>query len=287
MSLFPLQSTLRDAVEIEGIGLHSGTTVRMTVRPAQANSGIRFRRVDMAGAPEIAAHISAVVRTSLATTLSAGEAHVATVEHVLSALAGIGLDNAVIEVDSFEVPIMDGSVRPLVEALLTVGLDPQDAPRRVYRVEKPIRVGSDDRWIRVEPAEAMLVDLTLDYAHSSIGRQQFLYRHATDHYVTQIAPARTFTTEQDLDAVRAAGFGLGGSLDNAIVATQDGVANPEGLRFADEFARHKVLDVVGDFALIGGPIVGKITAYRSGHETNCLAVQALLDQQAGQWQSLV
>lgn len=181
---------------------------------------------------------------------------------------------------------MDGSARPLVEQILIAGLDPQDAPRRVFRVDRALRVGSEDRWVRVEPAETLVVDLTLDYAHSSIGRQQRVYEHSADQYVSQIAPARTFTTQQDLDAVRAAGFGRGGSLDNAVVATDDGVANPEGLRFADEFVRHKILDVLGDFALIGGPIVGKITAYRSGHETNCLAVQALLDQQAGQWQSL-
>lgn len=272
-----LQETLEDAIIISGKGVHSGKSARMCLRPAAADSGLRFRRSDLPGRPEIPARVANVTRTMLATSLGANGAEVHTVEHILSALIGMGIDNAIIELDGPEVPIFDGSAGPFVRRIRDVGAALLPVEKHVWVPLKPVRVQDGDKWIEIEPAERLSIDYTLHYEHPVIGQQRFVYEHHPRRYEVEISHARTFALVRDLDAMYAGGFALGGALDNAVAVGDQGVLNPDGLRYADEFVRHKILDIIGDLALIGGPILGKIRAYKSGHTLNRQFARALLE----------
>ncbi|MSP81518.1 MAG: UDP-3-O-[3-hydroxymyristoyl] N-acetylglucosamine deacetylase [Alphaproteobacteria bacterium] len=271
------QQTVGGPVTFHGVGLHDGVVATVTLRPGRADGGIQFRRIDLGDrAPPIPARHSHVVETRLRTSIgSADGVTVATVEHLMAALAGLEIDNAVIEIDGPELPIMDGSAAPFVALIDAVGLVAQDAPRRGIRVLKLVRVDHGAAHASLEPGEGLVLDLAIDHAGTPIGRQHDIVAVTPRSFRTMIAPARTYGFLDDVDALRAAGFGRGGSLDNAVVVARDRVLNPGGLRHANEFVRHKILDALGDLYLAGAPLIGRFIGRRSGHGLNNALLRAL------------
>lgn len=280
------QKTLKTSISCTGIGLHSGRKVAMTLRPADAGAGILFRRTDLAGTEaDIAASWRNVVDTRMATTLgNPAGARIATVEHLMAALAGCGLDNAVIEIDGPEVPVMDGSAAPFVFLVECAGVVEQDAPRRAIRIERAVSVGDEKRFVAARPDESFNISFEIDFECAAMTRQALSLRLINGTFKTDIARARTFGFAHEVDALRKAGLARGGSLDNAVVISGDTVLNGDGLRYTDEFVRHKILDCVGDLYLAGGPIIGRIDALRSGHSLNHrLLCELFADDGAWSW----
>ena len=272
------QRTLKTAIKSTGVGLHTGARVDMTMRPAHPDTGIVFHRIDLPQPVDIAAHALSVGDTRLSSTLEKDGARIATVEHILSALAGLGIDNLHIDVAGPEIPIMDGSAGPFVFLLQSAGIVEQDASKRYLKVVTPVEVRDGDKWARFEPFDGFRLDFTIDFPHPVFGSEN---RHvaidfAEHSYVKEVARARTFGFMQDVEAMRAAGLALGGSLQNAIVLDEFRVLNSEGLRYDNEFVKHKVLDAIGDLYLLGHPLIGQYTAYKSGHALNNALARALL-----------
>lgn len=262
-----------------GIGLHTGDRVRMVLQPASAGAGIVFVRSDITDRNNrIAARATNVNEVRLGTTITneAGVS-VATIEHLMAALAGLGVDDAVIEVEGSEVPVMDGSSAPFVKLIRQVGLKSHAMPRRAIQVLRPVMIEDDERSAGFLPALKPSIEIEISFEHASVGRQSCAFEIAPDIFSDDIASARTFGFRKDYEALLAAGLARGGSMDNAVVLDNDGIANPEGLRFKDEFVRHKALDALGDIALAGAPIIGCYRAARPGHAINNAAVRALLD----------
>jgi UDP-3-O-[3-hydroxymyristoyl] N-acetylglucosamine deacetylase len=269
------QKTLKKPIHCRGVGLHSGTRVNMTLLPAAVGTGIVFRRRDQDGA-EIAASWRNIVDSTLCTTLGgANGLKIATVEHLMSALAGLEVDNAVIELDGPEVPVMDGSAAPFVFLIECAGLAEQAAPRQAIKILKPVSVGSPGNSAALVPDDEFRISFAIDFASGAISRQEMCFTLDVDAFKHDISRARTFGFLHEVDQMRAAGLARGGSLDNAIVISGDRVLNEGGLRYGDEFVRHKVLDALGDLYLAGGPILGHFHGVRSGHATNRLLVEAL------------
>lgn len=263
------QTTLGDLISCEGVGVHSGAQVKMTLRPAPANTGIRFRRLDMARDGLVAARYDSVVDTQLGTTIAnTAGVRVLTIEHLMAALLGSGVDNAIVELDAEEVPIMDGSAAPFVFLIECVGTVELDEPRRVLRITRPVRVGDRDRYATLRPARDFEVDLAIDFDSGAIGKQQRHVRLINGAFKSELARARTFGFLKDVETLRAMGLAQGGSLDNSIVVDGDAIINEGGLRFNDEFVRHKLLDVVGDLATAGYAIEGRFEGARTGHALN-------------------
>lgn len=269
------QTTIRGDFRICGVGLHSNSPAQVTVRSAPAYTGYLFRRTDLNGF-EILASPEYVAHVSYATTLMKSGVMIATVEHLLSALRGCDIDNVVIEVDSLEVPILDGSSLPWVELIKQVGVAELPAPRAFLRVLKPVIVSEKDRLMSIEPADGFRITCEIDFEHPMIGHQTFEATFCNGDYATQIAPARTFGFVEELEMLRQSGLARGGSLENAIALTRNGILNPEPLRFDNEFVRHKILDITGDLALCGMPILGHVRAIRSGHGLHTMLLSALL-----------
>ncbi len=268
------QHTLKAPISCVGIGLHSGKRVSMTFRPAPADHGIVFRRTDLRR--DIPARHDHVVDTHLSTVLGEGGARVTTVEHVMAALAGCGIDNAVVELDGPEPPVLDGSAAPLVFLLDCAGIVQQDAPRSAIEVRRVVRVTEGEAFAELRPGTNGLdMALSIDFAAAAIGRQALSLHLNTRTFRHELARARTFGLLEEIDQLRAAGLGQGGSLDNAVVVDQARILNPAGLRMPDEFARHKLLDAVGDLALAGAPLIGRFVAHRSGHALNNRLLRAL------------
>jgi UDP-3-O-[3-hydroxymyristoyl] N-acetylglucosamine deacetylase len=278
------QTTIGSSFSATGVGLHSNSPVRVKVLPAPAYTGYLFRRTDLnnfeiPAAPQFVAHVS------YATTLMKSGVMIATVEHLLSALLGSGVDNAIIEVDSLEVPILDGSSEQWIELIEQAEIVQLPAPRAFLKVLKRLEVAEGNRSISIAPANEFRITCEIDFPHPLIGRQQGelrLYngRAAYDSYITEIAPARTFGFVHELEMLRKSGLCQGGSLENAIALTPDGMLNTEPLRFADEFVRHKILDIIGDLALAGMPILGHVHAVRSGHGLHTMLLSNLLRDSA-------
>ena len=269
------QTTIQQAFSATGIGLHSASPVNVTVQPAPAYTGYLFRRTDLndfeiPAAPQYVAHVS------YATTLMKSGVMIATVEHLLSALVGCGVDNAIIEIDSLEVPILDGSSLEWVALLEGAGIVELPAPRAYLRVLKRIEVGEQNRTMSIEPSDAFRITCEIDFAHPLIGVQSREVTFSNGNYLREIAPARTFGFVDQIEALRQSGLSRGASLDNAIALTKDGMMNAEPLRFADEFVRHKMLDIIGDLALCGMPILGHVRASRSGHGLHTTLLSTLL-----------
>jgi len=271
------QTTLAATVSCRGVGLHSGAPVGLTLRPAPAATGVVFVRVDGAGdSRPIPARYDLVVGTTLCTTLGFdGGPTVGTVEHVMAALAGLGIDNATLEVDGPEVPVMDGSAAPFVELIDRAGVARLEAPRRVLRMLRTVTVADGTRWASLVPAEAFAIAMALDYDGPPIGRQSATFTVTPEVFRRDIAPARTYGFLDEIAALRGRGLARGGSLDNAIVISGAGVLNQEPLRFPDEFVRHKILDGMGDLALAGAPIVGHFAGQATGHALNQALLRAL------------
>ena len=274
------QRTLKTSIRATGIGLHSGAKVYMTLRPAPANTGIVFRRLDLPEPVDVPAEALRVTETNLGTTLEAGTARVATVEHLMSALAGLGIDNLFIDLTAAEVPIMDGSAAPFVFLLQSAGIEEQSAPKRFFQILKTVEVSEGDKWARFTPHDGFRVNFEIDFDHPVLQRQRqkASLDFSTTAFLKEISRARTFGFLKDVETLRANDLALGGSLDNAIVMDEYRVLNEDGLRFQDEFVRHKVLDAVGDLYLLGCCLIGEFTGFKSGHRLNNLLLRALLSQ---------
>ncbi len=282
------QTTLRHHTALCGVGVHSGLPVTLTFHPAESDTGLRFIRTQAGGRPgrEITADMDAVTATEFATVLGDETGPiVSTAEHVLASLRGLGVDNAVVEIDGPEAPIMDGSAAPFVAAIDQVGLEVLDRPRRYIRVLKPIQVAMGDAFGEIRPnARGFRVEAEVDYGHPLIGRQSLAVDVKPETFRREIARARTFGFMRDVAALWNAGYALGASLENTLVVTDNRILNPEGTRFPDEFVRHKVLDAVGDLALAGAPLLGTYRLVRGGHKLNHAVLCALMsDKSAWTW----
>ena len=271
------QRTLRRAISCAGIGLHSGRKVTLSLKPAPANSGIRFRRSDLGGV-EVPAQVHHVGGINYATGLSRDAVRVDTVEHLLAALVSLGIDNAVVELNSPEVPIMDGSAAPFVYLIQEAGVKRLDAPRSYLKVHRPMSLTRGDKRIAIYPSDHFKVTYSIAFDHPLLRHQSRTIRLSPDAFVDEIAPARTFTFLKEVEMLRQQGLALGGSLENAIVVGDTGVLN-NALRFDDEFVRHKILDVIGDLALIGYPVIGHLVAHRGGHALHTAFAAHVLEQQ--------
>lgn len=272
------RQTLASAAVCSGIGLHSGERVRLVLKPAAPGTGIVFERTDLDTAENrVEARATNVTTVRLGTTI-ANEAgvSVATVEHLMAALAALGVDDALIEIDGPEVPIVDGSSAPFVDLIAQVGLKATAMPRRAIRVLKAVSAEFQGRTATFMPSLRPVIDVEIDFPHPSVGRQRYAFDISAEAFTGEVASARTFGFKRDVEALRAAGLARGGSMDNAVVLDESGVLNEEGLRFADEFARHKALDALGDLALAGAPILGRYQASQPGHALNNVAVRTLL-----------
>jgi len=277
------QRTLKSSVSVTGVGLHSGEKVTLGLRPAPTNTGIVFRRVDVKPVEEICARAEMVHDTRLSTCMEQNGVRVATIEHLMSALAGLGVDNVYVDLDSAEVPIMDGSAGTFIFLLQTAGLIEQSAAKKFIRIKKVVEVKQGDKWVRFEPHNGYKLTFTINFAHPVFAnaKQHVTVDLGEESYVRDISRARTFGFMQDVEYMRAQGLALGGSLDNAIVMDDYRVLNADGLRFEDEFVKHKVLDAIGDLYLLGFPLIGAFSGYKSGHAlNNALARELLNDKQA-------
>jgi UDP-3-O-[3-hydroxymyristoyl] N-acetylglucosamine deacetylase len=271
------QHTLARAALIEGIGLHSGVAVRGAIRPAAADAGIAFVRTDLAGDNRLPARAEAVTQTRLGTVIgNAAGAQVSTVEHLMSALAGLGVDNAVVELDGPEAPIFDGSAQPFVDLIEAAGLKTQTAARAAIEVLEPIEIVDRDKRAGLYPAKRFEMAFEIDFPTAAIGAQMIDLAVDADSFRREIAPARTFGFLHEVEALRKMGLARGGSMDNCLVIDGDTLVNPEGLRFPDEFVRHKVLDALGDLYLLGAPLIARFESVRGGHEMNNALARALI-----------
>jgi len=268
------QRTLDHAIRCSGIGLHSGKKIELVLSPADVDTGIVFVRSDLG--VEIKGHVDSVVDTRLCTTIGNGEATIATVEHIMSALAGLGIDNAHIEVDGAEVPVMDGSASPFIFLIQCAGIVEQGKAKKVLRIKKRVCIEDGDKSCALYPASGFRVAYHLDYDHPLLSDCKVSFDFSRQGYAREVSRARTFGFIHEVEALQKAGLALGGSMDNAVVLDKYGVLNEGGLRYVDECARHKVLDTVGDLFLAGYPIVGAFEGVRSGHAMNCEIVKALL-----------
>lgn len=275
------QRTLKNMIHATGVGLHTGQKVLLTLRPAAPNTGIVFRRVDLANPVEIKASPYAVGDTRLSSCLEKDGVRVSTVEHLMSAFGGMGVDNAYVDVSAPEVPIMDGSAGPLVFLLQSAGIEEQNVPKKFIRILQPIEVRDADKWVRFEPHNGFKLDLSIEFDHPIFeqSRQSVCVDFSTTSYIKEVSRARTFGFMQDVESMRAQGLALGGSLDNAIVMDDYRVLNNDGLRYNDEFVKHKVLDAIGDLYLLGHPLIGAFSGHKSGHALNNLLLRRLLEEE--------
>jgi UDP-3-O-[3-hydroxymyristoyl] N-acetylglucosamine deacetylase len=282
------QRTLKNSIRATGVGLHTGKKVLMTLKPADPDSGIVFRRTDLANPVDIRAHAENVGDTQLGTTLGRGESRVSTVEHLLSAFAGLGIDNAIVEVSAAEVPIMDGSAGPFVFLLQSAGIEEQRAPKHFVRIKKRIRVDEGDKWAQFDPFDGFKVNFEIEFNHPIFKRraQRASMDFSTTSFLKEVSRARTFGFMRDLEMLRARNLALGGNLDNAIVLDDFRVLNEDGLRYEDEFVKHKILDAIGDLYLLGHSLIGEFSGYKSGHSLNNKLLRTLLRDHST-WEDVV
>ena len=279
------QRSLKSQIRAKGVGLHTGEKVTIVLRPAQPDTGIVFRRVDLDPPVDVPARADLVGETRLSSCLVHQGAKVYTVEHLMSALAGLGVDNAYVDIDGPEVPIMDGSAAPFALLLQQAGLEEQPAPKRFLRVKRAVEVREGDKWARLEPYEGLRLAFSIVFNHPVIDKtsQSVTVDFAETSYLKEIARARTFGFMHDVERLREDGLALGGGLDNALVLDEYRLLNADGLRFADEFIRHKVLDAIGDLYLLGRPLLGAFSAHKSGHALNNRLLRELLAD-AANWE---
>src|SRR5262245_60386249 len=272
------QRTLKNSIRASGVGLHTGKKVLMVLRPALADTGIVFRRTDIANSEDIPARAENVGETALGTTLVKGDSKVSTVEHLLSAFAGLGVDNACIEVSAPEVPIMDGSAGPFVFLLQSAGIEEQGVPKRFVRIKKTLRVEEGDKWAQFAPFDGFKVNFEIEFSHPLFKKrsQTSSMDFSTTSFLKEISRARTFGFKRDIESMRAQNLALGGNLDNAIVLDDSRVLNEDGLRYQDEFVKHKILDAIGDLYLLGHSLIGEFSGYKSGHALNNRLLRALI-----------
>ncbi len=272
------QRTLKNVIRATGVGLHTGKKVMLTLRPAAADTGIIFRRVDLDDYPEIPAHPHNVGDTSMSTTLVHNGIRVSTVEHLLSAMAGLGIDNAYVDISAAEVPIMDGSAGPFVFLLQSAGIEEQNSAKRFIRIKQPVEVVDGDKWVRFEPFDGFKVTFNIDFDHPAFREraQTATVDFSTTSFVKEVSRARTFGFMRDLEQLQARNLALGGSMENAIVVDDYRILNEDGLRYDDEFVKHKVLDAIGDLYLLGHSLIGAFSGHKSGHALNNRLLRELL-----------
>ena len=278
------QRTLASPVSCSGVGVHSGKAVNLKINPAPVNHGIKFVRTDLLDSPGISAHFNMVVDTSLATVIGYEGFIVSTIEHLMAAFSGLSIDNALVEIDAYEMPIMDGSAGPFTDLILTAGIESQDMPRSYFRVREPIELDEQGKFVGIYPADNYRITGTIEFDHPLIGQQSCSFDISEDLFADQISKARTFGFLEEYELLKRFGLARGGSLDNVIVIAEDRVMNPEGLRFPDEFVRHKILDCIGDFSLIGMPIIGHVVVKKSGHAFNHAFLEKFFDEKES-WQT--
>lgn len=282
------QRTLRNAIRATGVGLHTGKKVYMTLHPAPVNTGVIFRRVDLDDPVEIKASPENVGDTQLSTTLVNGDnVRITTVEHLLSAMAGLGIDNAVVDVSAPEVPIMDGSAGPFVFLLQSAGIREQEAAKQFLRIKREVVVEDEDKWARFEPYNGFRVEFAIAFEHPAFddGEQKAVVDFSTTSFVREVSRARTFGFMRDIEFLRSQNLARGGSLDNAVILDDYHVMNDEGLRYEDELVRHKILDAIGDLYLLGHSLIGSFSGYKSGHEINNRLLRKLIAEQDA-WEML-
>lgn len=281
------QRTLKNVIRATGVGLHTGKKVYLTLRPAAINTGIVFRRVDMDGQPEIKASPEFVGDTRLSTSLEKGDVKISTVEHLLSAMAGMGIDNAYVDLSAPEVPIMDGSAGPFVFLIQSAGIEEQNAPKRFIRIKRTVKVQEDDKWASFEPFDGFKVGFTIDFDHPAFRKEgrSAVVDFSTTSFVKEVSRARTFGFMRDIEKLRERELALGGSLDNAVVVDDYRVLNEDGLRYEDEFVKHKILDAIGDLYLLGHSLIGAFTGYKSGHALNNRLLCALMADESA-WEEV-
>jgi UDP-3-O-[3-hydroxymyristoyl] N-acetylglucosamine deacetylase len=282
------QRTLKNSIRAQGVGLHTGKKVLMTLRPAAPDSGIVFRRTDLDPPSEVRAYAENVGDTQLGTTLINGSARVSTVEHLLSAFAGLGIDNAHVDVSAPEVPIMDGSAGPFVFLLQSAGFEDQRAPKKFVRIKQRVRVEDGDKWAEFRPFDGFKVNFEIEFNHPLFKRrsQKASMDFSTTSFLKEVSRARTFGFMRDLEMMRARNLALGGNLDNAIVLDDFRVLNEDGLRYEDEFVKHKILDAIGDLYLLGHSLIGEFSGHKSGHKLNNLLLRKLISEPQT-WESCV
>jgi UDP-3-O-[3-hydroxymyristoyl] N-acetylglucosamine deacetylase len=264
----PYQRTVAKTVSCKGIGVHSGREVHLSIHPARSNQGIQFMRSDLMDSPRVTAHFNNVVDTSLATVIGYNGFIVSTIEHLMAAFAGLGIDNATVELDSHEMPIMDGSAGPFTALIRSAGVRVQEGARCYFVIKEPIEIGDQERFVGIYPDATFRITCTIEYDHPLIGRQTLSIDVNDTVFEREIASARTFGFLHDYEYMKNYGLAQGGSLENVVVVDEDSVLNPEGLRYPDEFVRHKILDCIGDFSLLGMPLMGHIKVVKSGHAFN-------------------
>ena len=282
------QRTLKNSIKATGVGLHSGEKVYLTLRPAAENTGIIFRRVDLDEPVEIPARAKNVGDTSLSTTLEKDGVKISTVEHLLSAMAGLGIDNAYIDLSASEVPIMDGSAGPFVFLLQSAGIVEQSAAKRFIRIKRNVSIEEGDKWVRFEPYEGFKVSFSIDFKHPAIqGRSQYSeIDFSSTSFVREVSRARTFGFMNQIEELRANNLALGGSLNNAIVMDEYRILNEDGLRYEDEFVKHKILDAIGDLYLLGSSLIGAFSAHKAGHALNNKILRKLLADESA-WEEVI
>ncbi|MEZ0469272.1 UDP-3-O-acyl-N-acetylglucosamine deacetylase [Luteimonas salinilitoris] len=283
----PQQRTIKNIIRATGVGLHSGEKVYLTLRPAPVDGGIVFRRIDLEPAVDIPARADLVTETMLCTGLTRDAGKVMTVEHLMSALAGLGIDNLFVDLSAPEVPIMDGSSGPFVFLLQSAGIVLQDAPKRFIRIKRPVEVRDGDKIARFEPYDGFRLGFTIEFDHPAIptAQSRAVVDFSTEAYIREVSRARTFGFMRDLEFMRERNLGLGGSMDNAIVLDEFRVLNDDGLRYANEFVRHKILDAIGDLYLTGHPILGAYEGHKSGHALNNKLARALMAERSA-WEEI-
>mgnify|MGYP001312493067 CR=1 FL=1 len=281
------QRTLSSKIKASGVGLHTGKKISLTLNPAPADSGIVFKRTDIESA-SIKASLENVFDTRLSTSLSNDDIKISTVEHLLSALAGIGIDNALIELDGPEVPIMDGSARPFVFMIQSAGIQEQAEPKKFIKIKKTIEVRQDEKWAKIEPFNGFKVAFTIDFDHPAFSEssQSSEIDFSSVSYLSQVSRARTFGFAKDIELLRKNNLALGGSVNNAIVIDDYKVVNEEGVRFQDEFVKHKILDAIGDLYLLGHGLMGSFSAFKSGHHLNNLLLRELVNNEDA-WEEVI
>ncbi len=282
------QRTLKNVIRASGVGLHSGKHVLMTIRPAAPDTGIVFRRTDLAVSVDVPARAGNVGETMLGTSLVKDDVRISTVEHLLSAFAGLGIDNALVEVSGPEVPIMDGSAGPFVFLLQSAGIEQQRTPKRFVRIRKSVRVEDGDKWAQFDRFDGFKVNFEIEFNHPIFKRraQRASMDFSTTSFLKEISRARTFGFMRDLETMRARNLALGGNLDNAIVLDDSKVLNEGGLRYEDEFVKHKILDAIGDLYLLGHSLIGEFSAFKSGHGLNNRLLRTLLADESA-WEAIV
>ncbi|HEC31657.1 MAG TPA: UDP-3-O-acyl-N-acetylglucosamine deacetylase [Deltaproteobacteria bacterium] len=275
MGMRRVQKTIENRIECNGVGLHTGKEVLLSLNPLPPDSGIWFRRVDLPHKPYIKATANHVTQTSLCTVIGNNGSGVSTVEHLMSALAGMGIHNILVEIDAPEVPIFDGSAQHFVELLQEAGIKNQKVSSEVFALDKKFSISQEDKKITYYPNKELIVSFTIDFDHPLMKEQEYTFRFSEDNFVDEISRARTFGFLRDVEAMKKCGYARGGSLENAVVIDENGILNPEGLRYPNEFVRHKILDFLGDLYLYGMPVRGHFVVYKSGHTLNNLFIKAL------------